>query len=63
VAGTKFAHPPAFGIDQRALLLERLINLNKPVVERLAILDLHLDDAEALINGIEKRSIALLTGL
>jgi hypothetical protein len=61
VAGTKFAHPPAPSIHERALLLERLVDLNKPVVEWLAFHDLHFYDAEALINGIKESAVALLT--
>ena len=58
-AGRSLAHPLAGGAAEAGLALECRIDLRQAVVDRLlVVVELHLDDAEADVDGLEQRAVA-----
>jgi hypothetical protein len=57
----ELAHPPPGGVHEPGLPLERLVHLDEPIVGRLVgVVEQDLDDAEALVDGVEQHPVPRL---
>src|SRR5262249_48621465 len=55
-----FAHPPADGVLDSRLPLERRVDLQKTVIDRLGVpVEQDFDGAESLVDRIEQRAVSL----